>query len=432
MTPPVEEMSPPIPETPSETPDDSPTDTPEGGVGTPEKKRDVSSEQQRRELGYVADTLRNRKIEAALTKQEAGESLSEGEVKLVELHNLGLRKEGDYISEDSEGVVDNSISFTKGKPVFIEVSQGRKLQLLSITGRRTTEDNQSYFECQFKVDEGTTIGRDIPVNEVMKAQYLSEAAVIAQDFTPAEQQLLNLHSDILRTGESVLTSRKTEEVNDLITNIATEQGIITSGDVVKLLEAQADTIPPEQQAQFQQARAALEHMNVMTDASQMTEVLNTLGLNNESLLTEVGKIQQELQQLQEQLAKTPDDDEIKKQVTEKQEALETFQSIQEQVAQGFDFSKYFEHVRTGQVPVEQRKALTEAMRNGDINGMFMNMPEFADDPDDTPEEKAEKELKRKELADKFAKGGLMGLAAILGIMWQVVSIESKELKKSLK
>lgn len=432
ITPPVEEVSPPTAGSSSETPDESPTDTPEGGADTSEKKRDVSSEQQKRELGYVADTLRNRKIEAALAKLETGESLSEGEKKLIGLHNLVTKEEGDYTSEGAEGV-DNSIPFTEGKPVFIEVSSGVKRQLLSITGRHTTADNQSYFSCQFKaVDEGTIFGRDIPVSEVIKAQYLSEAAVIAQDFTPAEQQLLNLHNDILRDGESALTSQKTEEINELITNVSEEQGIITSGDIVGLLDSQAETIPPEQQAQLQQARAALEKMNVITDGSQMAEVLTTLGISQEGLATETSKVSEELQQLQEQLAKTPDDEALKEQLTKKQKYLETMQSIQEQVASGLDFSKYFENVRTGKVTPEQRQALAEAMRKGDIQGMLAAMPEFADDPTDTPEEKAEKEAQRKALAERMATGGLMGLGAILGIMWQVVSVESKELKKSLR
>jgi len=103
------------------------------------------------------------------------------------------------------------------------------------------------------------------------------------------------------------------------------------------------------------------------------------------------------------------------------------------MSEDLNFDKYFESVRTGKVTIEQRQALTKAMREGDTDGMLASfIPELMDDPNDTPEQKAEKDAKRSEIASKLATGGLIGLGAILGIMWKVVSIESQEFKKSLR
>jgi len=434
MTPP-EEVSPPIAETPSETPSESPPDTPEDIVDAPEKKRDVSSSQQRRELGYITDTLLDRKAEVAILKHASGEDLTDGEQKLLELQSLGSNEEGDYIAEAPDGTtIDKSIPFTEGKPVFIEVSNGRKLQLLSITGRKTSERGTSYFTCQFRTDnKGTTIGRDIPVNEVVKAQYLSEALVITQDFSPSEQRLLNLQAGILRDGEPALTSQKSDEVNKLITTVSKEQGIITSSDIVSFLDSQADTIAPEQQVQLEQARVSLENINVLTDGSEFAEVLNTLGFSKDGLGAKIDLLNQELQALQVELAKNPSDQTLQEKITSMEANVAFWQPMQEQMSEDLNFDKYFESVRTGKVTIEQRQALTKAMREGDTDGMLASLiPELMDDPNDTPEQKAEKDAKRSEIASKLATGGLIGLGAILGIMWKVVSIESQEFKKSLR
>ncbi len=425
---PIEEMSPtPLSEQQSDTlePDEFPPKE--------EKKRNVGTEQQRKELYFIADTLRNRKIEAALAKHASGDTLGNGEKKLLELHQLGNKEDGQYINETEEEIKDNSIPFTEGKPVFIEVSEGKKLQLLSVTGRKTYEDGSSYFNCQFKRDEGTIIGRDILVTEIMKAQYLSETDVIIQDFSPAEQQLLNLQANILRDGQDSLKSQNVDGVNKLISEVSEEQGIITASDIEGLLESQVTTISPEQQDQLQNVRRKLENINVMTDPDQFAEVLGVFGFNKEGITARVDNLGQELQQLQAELTKNPADGTFQQKVSEKEDELGLWQSLQEQLPDEPNMDTYFENVRTGKVTVETRKEITKAIREGNVDGILARIiPELMDDPNDTPEQKAEKDAKKNELAGKLAMGGLIGLGAILALMYQVVSIESKEIKKSLR
>lgn len=404
------------------------TSTDESTEESTERIREVKIEQQKRELNYIADTLINRKTEEALSKRDLGEDLTQGEKRLIELNNLTLREDGDY----TQGEKASSIPFTKGKPVFIEVSKGRRLQLLSITGRRTDKDKQSYFVCQFKVDDGATRGYDIPVDSIFKAQYLTEADIIAQDFSPQEQQLLNLQAEALQDGESALKSKNSRELNELITNVSDAQGILTATDIGSFLDSQAGTATPEQQAQLQKAREILETMNTLTDGSQIADVLTALGISQDGLANETSKLSEELQLLQQQLDRTPNDEELKEQIIQKQQLIEDVQSIQSQVAKGLDFTKYFEHVRTGRATPDQRQALAEAMRKGDLPGILAAMPEFADDPKDTPEEKAGKEAKRQELAGKIAAGGIIGIGMVLGLFWKVLSVETRELNKSIK
>lgn len=346
----------------------------------PEREKKVSLDQQKNELDYVADTLLHRRTEEALGKEKRKEELSKIDNKLIDIYRLSNRPVDTYSATNSDPD-KHPISFNKGNPTYI-TNNGRRVQLLEITGRQN--EYGDFFICSVQQDEGSIInGELIPANDIIIAEYLSEAPDILQSFSPEAQRLLNIHMGTLREGEEALRVHNSKDVNNLITQVSEQEGVITTNDISQFIEANKATIPPEQQAQLEHVTDLLDSQNIIISSVQFSELLTACGLD----------------------AEDPE-------------------SIP-------DIQQYLDLVKEGNVSLERRQAIAQSMREGNSTQLIENLLQGISESAST-EQQTEIAKKKNELAEKMMMGGMIGLGAILLLMRHIVSAETRELKKSLK
>lgn len=442
----------PIPTTPTEASDQTvansdvdinpqaSAETPADIPATPEvikKERAVSAEQQTIEIGYVGNTLLARQTEVAIGKHSRSEQLTDGEERLLAVYQLSEAKDIDFTQ--STDYPEDGYSLTKGNPAYIRYG-GRDVQILHIRNKTTAKDRTASFMCtvrsfqDFERTKSSDTSMSITPEQLEKALHLADIQVIKADFSEPEQRLLTMHGEVLKNGKGALEDINPQQTNELLGQVTLEQGIPNSEDYEGLLNSLLPTATPEQQARINTTLTLLSTQNVPTDSAKAAEILGALGCNTESITQQQSQLQSELDLLKTQLVTTPDDEALKEAVSLKEIELSLVEKTLEDLGTSSpDFSKYFKRMGRGEVGKEKAVAIAKGVREGNIGVILKNIiPELMDDPNDTPDQAADKQRKLKELSAKYAGYGALGIGMIFVLLWNLAVIETKEVKKAIK
>jgi hypothetical protein len=121
--------------------------------------------------------------------------------------------------------------------------------------------------------------------------------------------------------------------------------------------------------------------------------------------------------LKKQLESNPNDEQAKKALAEAEVNLSLWQKASTAFGENGEVKKLFDLMEQGKLDKGQAQQLVDAMREGDIDKIIQTVStnELKDDPNDTPEQKADKEKKKAELAAAAKKGGI-GLLILLALI----------------
>lgn len=213
------------------------------------------------------------------------------------------------------------------------------------------------------------LAEDIPQNEVTRGLLKTQGNIIIEAIPDeAAKEATQLYVDSVVTNTPIEHS---EANNFIIAQAADERGMLNIEDVISFLQIKDEAaLSEEEKAVIEKLKDKASTTNLLLD-DEVEGILHDIGVED---------------------------------------------------SEG-NFTDFLQSVSIGEVDQATSKSFKEAFRSGDTEALSVFIK------GDSDEDIA---AKKNELAKKIAVGGIVGLGAILLLMKQVVSAETKEFKKSLR
>ena len=354
------------------------------------------------------------------------------------------------------------IPLTDGKPIIVhtEINGVKKdVQIARIVG---TVNRNGVAMAQYEYAEGAgiiynpTAPFEVPWDDVITGQIISEQEAFSQNLQGDERVMFEYYAAKLAGGEraqeldeELFGDDKLDSTRDTIQTVAKKTGIITRDDVKAFIDSRMPKVEDgqaptaEQQTQITQ----LEQINTLLGDETIVngEIIARIITNNtnidavavgEGLKTiekEAGETFQRIEEIKAKSSKSLSASEAEdlearqNQLQKKYESLMTqrasLQNLQELSgfsetgdAQGIA-GEYWRRLEEGDIPESSARALAEAFRSGNIDGILDQL--LTDPQKGASESQEEFEMRQKkimelrELRNKAKSFGILALLAIL-------------------
>lgn len=258
-------------------------------------------------------------------------------------------------------------------------------------------------------------------DDLLKEVLLQDADNIENLLPEDQRELFRTHVAILRDGNTALEDKTLEELNALIDQGAEQANMLTND---ALLAFAKTNLPPEQ---LKELLPILTTGGRLATAEGLTKVLEMGGIE-ELAVKQVADIKSLESRLQYGNLDGPTRKALEQELAVAREYEIFFNQARDVLLEGTKMQELIDNITKGQVDADNAKAITAALKSGDIEEVVKVLfNEFNDDPNDTPEQRAEKKLKQAEAAKRAKMIGGIGLLALLMII-----MAGGELQKNIR
>ena len=378
-------------------------------------EREVSRKTKIREIGTVGSRSVYREMRQAaqevegLTEQERINLLEtdKGKNLLFGMWQIETLSDGTHTGEALTFKSSDPLKYTKDGKV------------MTVKSLEVTADGKFSCFLQDPENENVQVPETLTREQIQQSILTSNpdaASVIMARMPPGQRELLQLHIDVLQGGEQALEGKDSNNINALSKKAADETEIITTEDMRGFAER---TI--EDPAQKQEFLDSLAGRNLL-DPETAAKIMQNLDLDTLST-----RASSRVQEIQKSLNSGNLDGETRKQL-ERELALEReyvsfYEKASDYLRQDQGMQIYLEKVRTAQVDTKTAREVKNALKSGNletaVNAIFH---ELQDDPKDSPEQKAEKKLKREAAIKKAKTIGGIGLLGLLFLLMAVADM----------
>lgn len=338
------------------------------------RTKEVSQERQATEISLVGNNLIHTKQRAIEAKAAQGEALSEGEEKLLEMHNLEQAQDQTFEGIKDEKGDNMGLDLQQGNPIMVR-REGILYPVTHLIRKYTDEAGVPMVKCYIKIEEGSMLGHAVPLREFLNAQLVAEKDAVAGSFSNDQRKAVELYAKVLSKGERALDGEDLAALAEQTDKMAQGQGMITAAALETYFAKQPPS--PENTAALEQLQKLTEGKNVL-DYQTVTAIIKQSG-------------------------------------------------GMEAIADNPLLADYFMQMEEGRIDQQKAKQLTAALQAGDqeklIEALLTGTAEMSE---------AELEQKREELRSLLASAG-HNLGLILSFLFNALaSDEAKVMLKNLK
>lgn len=386
------------------------------------EKKEVLRSRQIGEIDIVGAVLLKQKTNELKAKAKEGGTISKEEEILTNLDALAKQESQNFITDSTP----DGLELT-GTPLEVYNNRGGEWVVKYLRGTEVNAQGEINIICSVKYDSDSAGVELIPLKDFTIAQLTAEQDAILSLFTPSEQKVISLKLSHSKNGQEALSGISDDEMNKIITNGSESAGIITSDVVSSFIDTSGFTLTPDKRESINKM---LDSQNIV-DAPTASEIVTHLGASPEVLKEQAATLTTSLQQAEALLQQDPSNADAQNEVQLIRNQIAILGQAAEAGTEGLQ--KYFSKLESGEINKDTAQNVAKAMKEGNINhALEQIIPELADNPDDTEEEKQNKLNRKIELAKKIGEKGATGTAGLLLLLWQLAAAETKVIKQSLK